>query len=58
MALDPVQHIKKKTQNDIVAHAGAWAEDQVAPHPPSPPSKKSSPSVKEGSAMAASAKGA
>ena len=36
MALDPVQHIKKKTQNDIVAHAGAWAQDQVAPHPPSP----------------------
>ncbi|UPL00975.1 hypothetical protein LCI18_011909 [Fusarium solani-melongenae] len=36
MALDPVQHTKKKTQNDIVAHAGAWAQDQVAPHPPSP----------------------
>ncbi|RSL60421.1 hypothetical protein CEP53_005468 [Fusarium sp. AF-6] len=57
MALDPVQHIKKKTQNDIVAHAGAWAQDQVAPHPPSPPSQKNSPSVKKGNAMATSAKG-
>lgn len=36
MALDPIQHIKKKTQNDTVAHAGAWAKDQVTPHPPSP----------------------